>query len=103
MSRPVVFARDARRQIQALHEYIAARSGSLRADRYVEAILARCRALGSFPQQGTRRDEIRPGLRTLGFRGRVTITFVVEPTMVVILGVFYGGQDYPAAFRRTRS
>jgi toxin ParE1/3/4 len=44
------------------------------------------------------RDEIRPGLRTFGFRRRVTIAFDVAPGAVIILGIFYGGQDLVAAF-----
>jgi toxin ParE1/3/4 len=40
---------------------------------------------------------LRPGLRTIGFRHRVTIAFAVEAETVTIIGVFYGGQDFEAA------
>ncbi len=50
--------------------------------------------LSMFPERGTRRDDVRPGLRVLGYRRRVTITLIVEPDTVVIIGIFYGGQDW---------
>jgi plasmid stabilization system protein ParE len=50
--------------------------------------------LESFPQRGTRRHDLRPGIRTLGFERRVTIAFQVLENEVVIARIFYGGQDY---------
>jgi toxin ParE1/3/4 len=35
----------------------------------------------------------------MGFERRVTIAFTVEGDSVIILGVFYGGQDYEAVLR----
>jgi toxin ParE1/3/4 len=58
-----------------------------------------CEKMETFPQRGTRRDDLRPGLRTIGFRRRVTIAFAVEADTVMIIGVFYGGQDFEAALR----
>ncbi|MGH6754736.1 MAG: hypothetical protein ACREDP_21480 [Bradyrhizobium sp.] len=46
-----------------------------------------------------RRDDLFPGLRTIGFERRVTIAFVVTADMVLIEGIFYGGQDFEASFR----
>ena len=66
---------------------------------YVERIEATCMALETFPKRGTRRDDIRSGLRTLGFERRVTIVFQVQRTAVVIVRVFYGGQDYERVLR----
>ena len=57
-------------------------------------------ALESFPERGTRRDDIRPGLRVIGFERRATIVFQVLEDEVIIVRVFYGGQDYEAALRR---
>ena len=58
-----------------------------------------CENLQTFPHRGTRRDDLRPGLRTLGFRRRVTILFEVADDTVNIIGVYYGGQDYEANFQ----
>ncbi|MDN5927026.1 MAG: type II toxin-antitoxin system RelE/ParE family toxin [Hyphomicrobiales bacterium] len=69
------------------------------AARYVDSIVDYCENLQTFPHRGTRRDDLRPGLRTLGFRRRVTILFEVADDTVNIIGVYYGGQDYEAALR----
>jgi toxin ParE1/3/4 len=50
-------------------------------------------------QRGTRRDAIRPGLRTLGYRQRVTVAFRVTDTTVVILRVLYGSRDLEGLLR----
>jgi toxin ParE1/3/4 len=57
-----------------------------------------CESLKTFPIRGTRRDDIRPGLRVFGFRIRVSIAFEVTDGLVTILGIFYGGQEFEAAF-----
>jgi len=49
--------------------------------------------LADFPERGTRRDAIRPGLRTLGYRRRVTIAFHITDAAVVIDRILYGGRD----------
>ena len=46
------------------------------------------------------RDDIRPGLRVIGFERRATIVFQVTENEVVIVRIFYGGQDYERALRR---
>ncbi|MGA9600133.1 MAG: type II toxin-antitoxin system RelE/ParE family toxin [Methylocystis sp.] len=70
---------------------------SMSGRRFRGAIIDYCEKLESFPEHGTRRDDLRPGLRTIGFRHRVTIAFAVEAETVTIIGVFYGGQDFEAA------
>ena len=60
---------------------------------------SRCEKLEIFPHRGTRRDDLRPGLRTIGIRRRVMIAFAVEADAVTIIGIFYGGQDFEAALQ----
>lgn len=57
-------------------------------------------ALRTFPERGTKRDDIRLGLRTMGFECRATIVFQVRRSEVVVVRIFYGGQDYERALRR---
>jgi toxin ParE1/3/4 len=64
---------------------------------YVTRLEARCLALADYPEQGRSRDDIRPGLRLLGFERRTEIAFHVTSTEVVIDGIFHGGQDFTAA------
>jgi toxin ParE1/3/4 len=96
----VVFAPRAERQLDHLFNFLVTRAGEVRAAAYLDRVIAFCLRLEHFPERGTRRDEIRPGLRTIGFERRITIAFTVSSDSVVILGVFYGGQDYEAALRR---
>lgn len=95
---PVIFSRQAGLQLDDLYGHIAEASGPRRAEAYVQRIVAYCESFGEFPERGTKRDDLHPGLRTIGFRRRVLIAFAVYPESVVIHGIFYGGQDYEAAF-----
>jgi toxin ParE1/3/4 len=99
---PVIFTLLAERQIDSLYEYIAVRAGSRRADAYIGRIIDYCKGLAVFPLRGTSRDDLLPGLRTIGFERRVTIAFMVKPDRVLIEGIFYGGQDLEKSFQRKR-
>ncbi len=65
----------------------------------IDRIEQACQTLETSPKRGTRRDDIRPGIRTLGFERRATIVFPVKKTEVVIVRIFYGGQDFERALR----
>jgi toxin ParE1/3/4 len=93
----VVFRPLAETDLFELYRYIAEDSGHATAGAYIDRIEAACMALESFPTRGTARDDIRPGLRTMGFEGRATIVFQVKRAEVVIVRIFYGGQDYERA------
>lgn len=57
------------------------------------------RGLHTFPNRGTRRDDVRPGLRITNYKKRAVIAFAVDAKLVSIIGVYYGGQDYEAALQ----
>lgn len=97
MSLRVVFTYEAEDQLVELHRYIAARRSAEVAARYLDAIVEFCEELGRFPYQGRARDDIRSGLRTVGFKRRAVIAFAMLDETLVIVGVFYGGRDYEAA------
>lgn len=99
MTLRVVFAPRAEHQLDTLYTYIAAAAGEERAEAFVGRIVTHCHGFGDLPQRGRRRDDIAPGLRIVGFRRRVTIAFLVEPDAVVIVGIFYGGQDHESVLR----
>jgi plasmid stabilization system protein ParE len=97
----VVFTPEAEDQLAELYRYIATAGSAEVAARYTEAIVAYCEELAAFPHRGSARDDIarddiRSGLRTIGFRRRVVIAFAVLDQTVAIIGVFYGGRDYEA-------
>lgn len=99
MTHIVHFTPEAREQLDELENHIAGEGSPIVAARYVDSIVDYCESLRTFPHRGTRRDDLRPGLRTLGYRRRVTILFEVADDTVNIIGVYYGGQDYEAALR----
>ena len=96
MSLSVVFTPEAQDQLVELYRYIADAASSEVAARFTDTIVTFCEDLAAFPHRGTARDDIRPGLRTVGFRRRVIIAFAVLDDVVVVIGVFYGGRDYEA-------
>ena len=61
---------------------------------YTTAIIDYCESLRTFPHRGTRRDDIHPGLRVTNYRKRTVIAFAVSENTVLVLGIFYGGQDF---------
>lgn len=97
--RRVVFRREALAQLDDLYDFVAAAGSPMAAANLIDAIVAFCEDLAPFPLRGIARDDIRPGLRTLGFRRRAVVAFVVRDDVVVVLGVFYGGRDYEPILR----
>jgi toxin ParE1/3/4 len=77
-----------------LYDWIAERAGDDVALGYVRRLESYCQGFETASQRGRRRDDIRPGLRITGFERRVAIAFVVESDTVIILRLYYGGQDW---------
>ena len=90
----IVFTPEARDQVDHLHAYISAAADGETASRFTDAIIDHIARLSEFPERGTPRDDLRPGLRTFAWRRRVTIAFMVEEADVVVIGIFYGGRDF---------
>lgn len=93
MTHRVVFAPEAVDDLRGLYDLIADASLPERALAYVEGLRRYCLGLAELPERGTRRDAIRPGLRIIGYRRRVTVAFQVTGTTVIILRLLYGGRD----------
>lgn len=97
MSRTVIFSPEAREQLVALYQYTSVAASPEIAQRYTETIVVHCEGLQDFPHRGTRRDDVRPGLRITNYKKRAVIAFTAEAKRVSIIGVYYGGQDYESA------
>ena len=95
----VVFRPLAEADLIELYEYIADKAGTKIAGGYIDRIEAACLSLEHFPERGTWRDDIEPGLRLLGFERRATIVFRVLKSEVTIVCIFYGGRDVEALLR----
>jgi plasmid stabilization system protein ParE len=92
----VIYAPEAEMQLVKLYTDIAVASSPAIAARYTDKLVDFCEGLATFPNRGSKRDDIRPGLRAIGYRRRVTIAFDVVEDLVTIHGLFYGGQDFGA-------
>lgn len=89
----VLFSPEAQADLLELYDYIAGRGGEDRALGYIERIEEWINRLESFPDRGTRRDDIRPGLRVAGFERRISIAFQVGAESVTILRILYAGRN----------
>ena len=79
----VAFAPEAEDDLAELYDYIAAHGSPVT-------------ALSSAPHRGTRRDDVRRGLRITNYKHHAVIAFEVDDVtaIVTVLGVYYGGRDY---------
>jgi toxin ParE1/3/4 len=102
VTRDVVFRPQAETELIALYEYIAGKAGPDVAGNYVGRLEAACMALADFPERGTPRNDILPGLRTTSFERRVTIAYHVLATRVEIVSIAYAGRDFESALRRDK-
>ncbi|MDP3163821.1 MAG: type II toxin-antitoxin system RelE/ParE family toxin [Reyranella sp.] len=91
--RTVAFAPEARSDVLQLGDWIAERAGVDVALNYIERLEAYCMGFETAGERGHRRDDIRTGLRVVGFERRVAIAFTVSNTEVTILRLYYGGQN----------
>ena len=92
--RRVEFSEDATRDLLALYDWIAEVADPEVAMRYLDRLEDYCHNFDLASERGQLRGDIRPGLRVVGFERRVAIAFLVEDERVVVLRLFYGGQDW---------
>ena len=98
VAREVLFSPEASQDLIELYEYVSENAGPARALAYVERIEAYCGGFATLPERGTRRDDLRPGLRTVGFERRITIAFHISDATVTIDRILYGGRDLGGVF-----
>jgi len=97
MSYSVILSPRAFRQLGAIEAWIEQESGPAVARNYRQEIVTHCYQLESFPERGTPRSDLSPGLRTIVHRRRVTIAYEVEHARVVIVAIVGRGRDIGAA------
>jgi toxin ParE1/3/4 len=92
----VIISAAAEADLLAILDYISERAGERIARGFVDRIETYCIGFSTAPERGTGRDDLRPGLRTVGFRRQATILFEVDhqSRRVVIHGVYYGGRSF---------
>lgn len=97
----VVFRREALQQLEELYDFIADAGSPANAAGFTESIVSFCEGLTDFPFRGSAREDLRPGLRTIGYRKRVVIAYAILNDTVAIVGIFYGGRDHEQMLRDT--
>lgn len=95
------FGPDAATQLEELFEYVAESGSPSGAARFTESIVAFCERVAIAPMIGTPRDDVRPGLRTIGYKKRVVVAFVVGEEAVSVIGIYYGGREYESSLAQT--
>jgi toxin ParE1/3/4 len=94
----VVYSEDAKADLDEIFAWIADRGGVEVALAYTSRIERFCQAMTPFPRRGTARDDLRKGLRTVGFERRATVAFTVSGEDVIILRILYAGRSLDLAF-----
>jgi len=90
----VILQALAREDLRSLYAFIRdERKSPVIAINYVRRIYDYCKSFSQFPHRGTKRDDLRPGIRLIGFERRVTIAFTVTDDTVLIARILYGGRD----------
>lgn len=94
--RTAIFAPQARHDLVELADWIAERAGAETALAYAAPLEAYCMGFELLGERGQRRNDLRPGLRIIGFERRVTVAFMVSESETTILRLHYGGQNWPS-------
>lgn len=92
----------AENDLSSLYDWLERGAGPAIAGGYIGRLEEACLSLEHFPRRGTRRDDLRRCLRIIGFERRATIAFQVKGRKVIIIRIFYGGQDFERFFQHVR-
>jgi toxin ParE1/3/4 len=95
-SRQVRFAAEALADLDRIFTQLLPVAGERVARDFVERLEAACLDLRTFPERGTVRAHVRPGLRIIGYRRQASIAFVVTEGEVLVLRVFRRGANTEA-------
>jgi toxin ParE1/3/4 len=93
MTHRVVFSKAAEQDLLDLLTYLVPQAGERIARAYVDRLIDYCSDFNTFPERGTRHDDVKQGLRTVGYRRRATIAFTIKDKTVTVIRIFHGGRD----------
>jgi plasmid stabilization system protein ParE len=79
--------------LERIEGFIAMKSSAATAQRYVSSIRRFCETLRIAPHRGEPRAHLRKGLRSIGFKKRVSISFRVSDSKktVSVARIWYAG------------
>ena len=98
--RPVIFTRRAEADLARQFEYLLPRAGEETSRQFIVRIIDHCDTFETYPIRGMSRDDIRQGLRIVGYRRPASIAFTVTDDTVIIMRIFMRGMNFgdPADF-----
>ena len=102
MAHRVVLRPDAVADLKSIFTYVAEQAGFDAAARYDRRLRDACGTLADFPNRGTPREDLAPGLRSIPFERRATIYYVVEREAVRIVRILHAGRDPGREFAGAR-
>jgi len=87
--------------LEGIRDLISAERSPGVANAFIGRVIDHLSGFDTFPNRGVRRDDIRPGLRLIGWRRTLTIAFSVDEfdAIVVIFAILYRGRDIETALR----
>jgi toxin ParE1/3/4 len=91
VKRLVSFRSLASADLEEIAEYLAVRESPKRAERIVERLLERLRFLAAYPDAGTRRDDLRVGIRTWP-EGPCMLIYREVPEGIEVIRIAHGAR-----------
>lgn len=82
----------------ALEAWIAGETDAAIVVSYITRIEQKIRALSNYPDRGTPREELAPGLRTLTFERNLIIAYRVQGHEVLVLRIISGRRELSSLF-----
>ena len=100
MTERITWSSAALTDLVNLFDWIAERAGIDTAEDYTIQIEAHVDKLLIFPNRGTPRDDLQPGLRSIVYRKRTIVFYRTDETQIEIIHIAHGGRDLTQMFPR---
>jgi toxin ParE1/3/4 len=91
--RRVRFLPAAENDLDRIFEAVLDAAGEATAFRYLARVTGYCLGFDLAGERGSIRDDMRPGLRIVGFERRLTLVFTVTDDEVVFLRILEAGRN----------
>lgn len=92
--RRVIISPEAKQDLLDIYQWIANRASARTALAYIDRLEKHCLDFDLAAERGSPRDDVRPGLRVVGFERSLTTAFTVDEASVTILRLFRRGRNW---------
>jgi toxin ParE1/3/4 len=97
-TRRIIIAPEAEADLLDIENWLISTASIRTAETFVSRIIEFCESLDIASERGHRRNDVKEGIRIVGFERRVTIAFAVHDDRVDVLRIFRAGRDWEAEF-----